>query len=71
MLKFKKRKGFTLLEAILSVAIMSIVSVGIFQLLRDGTYMFNFATARLSLTGESRITMLAIKKLIQQSQGST
>ena len=50
---------------------MSIVSVGIFQLLRDGTYMFNFATARLSLTGESRITMLAIKKLIQQSQGST
>jgi hypothetical protein len=50
---------------------MSIVSVGIFRLLRDGTYMWSFATARMSLTGEARITMSAIKKMIEDCQGST
>ncbi len=67
----KKKKGFTLLELMLSVAILSIVGVGLLGLFRDGLMMWNMGTARLSLTAEARVAMMAVRKMIQQCQGAT
>lgn len=67
----KSKKGFTIIEAIISAAIMSIVSVGIYSLMRDGMYMWNSGVARMALTTEGKTTMVLIKKAIQQCQGTT
>jgi prepilin-type N-terminal cleavage/methylation domain-containing protein len=67
----KGKKGFTMIEAILSVAMLSILSVGIFRLLKDGNYMWQMGSARVALESESRVTMLTIRKLITQCQGAT
>jgi prepilin-type N-terminal cleavage/methylation domain-containing protein len=67
----KGRRGFTLMEAMLSVAMLSIISVGIFRLLKDGNTMWQNGSARIALESEARITMLTIRKLIAQSQGAT
>ncbi|MCX8092841.1 MAG: prepilin-type N-terminal cleavage/methylation domain-containing protein [Candidatus Goldbacteria bacterium] len=72
MLKINKRKkGFTLIEAMISLAIMSIVSVGIYYLMRDGMYMWNVGVAKMALQTEAKMTMVMIKKAIQQCQGTT
>ncbi|HPD18671.1 MAG TPA: prepilin-type N-terminal cleavage/methylation domain-containing protein [Candidatus Goldiibacteriota bacterium] len=72
MLKINKsKKGFTLIEAMISAAIISIVSIGMYNLLRDGMYMWNSGLAKMTLTTEGKITMTMIKKAIQQCQGTT
>ena len=71
MNKLRKRKGFTLIEAMVSIAILGIVSVGINKMFRDSMYMWNYGTARLALTAEARMAMTAVKKIIQNSQGAT
>jgi len=67
----KSKKAFTLIEAIISVAILSVISVGILNLMRDGMYMWNTGIAKMALTTEGKITMVMIKKAIQQCQGTT
>lgn len=71
MKTLKKRRGFTLIEALISVAILGIVSVGINRLFMNSVYMWNYGMARLALTGEARMSMMAIKKMIQNSQGAS
>jgi prepilin-type N-terminal cleavage/methylation domain-containing protein len=72
MLKLNKnKKGFTLMEAMISSAIMAIVGLGIYNLLRDGMYMWNSGIAKMTLTTEGKIAMVMIKKAVQQCQGTT
>ena len=59
------------MEAMLSIAMLSIISVGIFSLLKDGNTMWQNGSARIALESEARITMLTVRKLITQSQGAT
>jgi len=59
------------MEAMISIAIMGVVSVGFFRLLNDGTYMWNMGSAKLAITGEARLAMTMIKRLVQECQGST
>jgi len=67
----RSKKGFTVIEAMISAAIMSIVSVGLLSLMRDGMYMWKTGIAKMALTTEGKITMVMIKKAIQQCQGTT
>ncbi len=71
MTTLRKKRGFTLIEAMISVAILGIVSVGLNKLYMNSVYMWNYGSARLALTGEARIAMTAIKKMIQNSQGAS
>ncbi|HRU38377.1 MAG TPA: prepilin-type N-terminal cleavage/methylation domain-containing protein [Candidatus Goldiibacteriota bacterium] len=67
----RKKKAFTLIEAIISIAILSIVSVGVLNMFRDGMYMWHMGSARITLTAEARLAMVALKKIIQQCQGTS
>jgi prepilin-type N-terminal cleavage/methylation domain-containing protein len=67
----KGKRGFTMIEAMISVGLLSILSVGIFTLLKNGNYMWQMGSARIALESESRVTMLTIRKLITQCQGAT
>lgn len=67
----RKRSGFTLMEGMVSIAILGILSAGLYNMIRDGFYMWNMGTARMTLNAEARLTMVAIKKIIQESQGAT
>ena len=60
-----------MIEAMISVGLLSILSVGIFTLLKNGNYMWQMGSARIALESESRVTMLTIRKLITQCQGAT
>ena len=55
----------------ISIAILGIVSVGLNKLFMNSLYMWNSGSARLALTGEARMAMTAIKKMIQNSQGAS
>ncbi|MCE5300549.1 MAG: prepilin-type N-terminal cleavage/methylation domain-containing protein [Spirochaetia bacterium] len=66
-----RKKGFTLIELMLTATLMGIVTVGLYNLLNNGLYMWNYGTARMALDSEARMTMLMIKKIVQVSQGST
>lgn len=65
------KKGFTLIEVMMTVGILGIVSIGILNLMKDGMYMWHSGTVRLALMSEARLAMFAAKKMIQQCQGST
>ena len=65
------KKGFTLVEVMMTVGILGIVSIGVLNLMRDGMYMWHSGTARIALMSEGRLAMFAAKKMIQQCQGST
>jgi prepilin-type N-terminal cleavage/methylation domain-containing protein len=67
----RKKRGFTLVEAMISVAILGIVSMGLNGLFRDSMYMWNMGTARLALNGEARLAMTAVRKLIENAQGTS
>lgn len=72
MLKLNRnKKGFTIIEAMISASIIAIISVGLYSLMRDGMYMWNAGIAKIALTTEAKITMSMIKKAIQQCQGTT
>jgi len=71
MRTIRKKSGFTLLEAVITVGILSIVSVGIFNLMRDGLYLWQSGSARLAIESEARIAMAVIKKIVQQCQGTS
>jgi len=65
----KGKKGFTLIEAMLTVAIISIISVGIYKLLIDGVKMWKYGLARYDLLMEANQTMDFISRWIQASRG--
>lgn len=67
----RKRKGFTLLEAMISIGLLSLISVGLYNLIRNGFYMWNMGTAKIALNAEARLTMSSLKKIIQECQGAT
>jgi prepilin-type N-terminal cleavage/methylation domain-containing protein len=70
-MNIRKKKGFTLVELMISVAIIGIVSAGVMTLMKDGITMWRYGTARMALTAEARTSMVALKKMIQQAQGAT
>ncbi|HNZ28506.1 MAG TPA: prepilin-type N-terminal cleavage/methylation domain-containing protein [Candidatus Goldiibacteriota bacterium] len=67
----QKNSGFTLIELMVSIAILGIVSVGVSQMYANVLYAWNSGNVKMKLSGESRIAMLLIKKLIHSCQGST
>ena len=70
-INFKKKKAFTLIEALITVAITGVLISGLGYMLRDGYYMWTYGSARLALTGEARIIIGAIHKFVQNAQAST
>jgi prepilin-type N-terminal cleavage/methylation domain-containing protein len=67
----KTKKGFTLVEVMMTVGILGVISIGIMNLMKDGMYMWHSGTVRIALMSEARLAMFAAKKMIQQCQGST
>ena len=63
--------GFTLLELMITTAIIGIMSIGLFRLFGDGMYMWKTGMARLSLAAEARLTMSLLTKFINSCQAST
>jgi prepilin-type N-terminal cleavage/methylation domain-containing protein len=67
----KRKKGFTLLEVLVTSVIMGIVASGVYGLVANGLHMWNFGTARMALDTEAKMTMLMVKKFVELSQGSS
>jgi prepilin-type N-terminal cleavage/methylation domain-containing protein len=67
----KNKKGFTLMEMMINVAIIGIIGVGLVRLFADGMYMWNMGSARVAMASEARMTMVMLKKLIEECQGSS
>ena len=69
--KMKSKRGFTLLEAMMSVALLSIISYGAMQLFQNGSYMWKFSMAKIALNSQARVSMMSISKFVHLAQGST
>ncbi len=67
----KSKKGWTLIEAMLAIAIMGIVTIGILQMFQNGIKIWNYSLAKLSLISEANYTMGTLTKVIQGCEGST
>ena len=67
----KKKKGFTLIEAMLTVLILSIVSIGVYKMMDDGIKIWNYGTAKLSISSEARIAIAALTKFIHNAIGNS
>ena len=59
-----KEKGFTLIEILLTMAILSIVGVLAISLLLQTTKTRNTVTSRINLSSEANIILAAIEKNI-------
>jgi prepilin-type N-terminal cleavage/methylation domain-containing protein len=66
-----RSKGFTLLEAMLVVAILGVMSVGLGSILKSSWETWASTTGRMKLTQESRLAIISITKLVQNSQSSS
>jgi prepilin-type N-terminal cleavage/methylation domain-containing protein len=65
------KKGFTLIEVMISVAIMGIASIGVMRMYKDGLRAFDIGSKKVAITSEANISMAEITRFIQVCQGST
>lgn len=69
--RLKRKKGFTLIEIMVSLAILVIVAGIATNMYRNGIDMWNAGVSQLQLQSEARITMMGITQYIHYCQGST
>ncbi len=60
----ENNKGFTLVELLVSIALVSVVSVGVFGLLLSGSKSFNNISYSLRLQVESQLALTQMKEYI-------
>jgi prepilin-type N-terminal cleavage/methylation domain-containing protein len=70
-MSLRGRKGFTLIEAMIALAILGIMSVVIIRIYSGGTTMWNSARDNFRLSTEAKIAMAAITKFIQAANGTS
>ncbi|PKL91346.1 MAG: hypothetical protein CVV21_09030 [Candidatus Goldiibacteriota bacterium HGW-Goldbacteria-1] len=72
MKRFKKHTGgFTLIEALIVIAIMGIVTSGLGQMLNTAIYAWNFGSANIAVNMEGRNAVTALTKFMQYAQAPT
>lgn len=67
----KKQKGYTLLEMMLTVAILSIVAVIVSPLMLQMTNFWRLTSARYSIQRDVRVSLETINRFTRQAQSST
>ena len=69
--KFVRSGGFTLMEAMIVIAIMGIVTTGLGQMLNTAIYAWNFGSANIAVNMEGRNAVTALTKFMQYAQSPT
>lgn len=64
-------KGFTLMEAMMAIAIMGIVGLGAMRMYADIAYAWRAGSAKMKISAEARLAMLTMRKFIHNCQGKT
>lgn len=67
----RKTKGFTLIEAMIVVAMMGVMAVGLSSLMKNTYDTWITTTNRMKLQSEARLIMILFTKLVQNSQDTT
>lgn len=67
----KNKDGFTLMEALITSALVALIGYGATKMLIDGVKIWNNGSVRMALYSEARICMIALTKFIHAAQGST
>jgi prepilin-type N-terminal cleavage/methylation domain-containing protein len=71
MKKFVSQKGFTLIEVMMTLAILSILAGVALKMFRNGADIWNAGMAQIQLQSEARMSMMSITKFIHECQGGT
>ena len=66
-MKWKDNKGFSLVELIISMAVLAIVSLAIMVLVQYGTRSYTYAKSELNLQMEAQTLLAQINTMIQES----
>jgi len=67
----KRSKGFTLIEAMITVALLGVFTAGLYQMFKNGIIIFNSTMAKFALETEARQTMAFVTKAIQSCAGAS
>ncbi len=67
----KKKIGWTLIELMMTSALLGMLGYGTLIMFRDGIKLWHNSSARLALYSEARLTMLLLTKFVHNCQGST
>ncbi len=68
---FKNKKGFTLIESMITVALLGVVFTGIYTIYKNGADIWTWGSAKITLNNEANIVMMGVTKFIRSSQGSS
>jgi prepilin-type N-terminal cleavage/methylation domain-containing protein len=71
MRNLASKKGFTLIEIMLTLAIIGILAGVATKMFRNGTDMWNAGMAQIQVQSEARLSMMSITKFIHLCQGGT
>jgi len=71
MTGLRGKKGFTLIEVMLSVAILAVLATGVMVMFQNSVYMWESGLANLSLNQDARKTIKSVSTFVRLSQGLT
>jgi uncharacterized protein (TIGR02599 family) len=71
MRKLRSKKGFTLIEIMLTLTIVAILAGVATKMYRNGADMWNAGMAQIQVQSEARMSMMSITKFIHMCQGGT
>src|SRR6056297_2863484 len=67
----KNKKGFTLIETMITVGLVGILFAGVYTMYKNGADIWTWGSAKITLNNEANIVMMGLTKFISSSQGSS